>query len=380
MIRMLSILLLLCLNTAAAENHASPYYTVYRTWALAPPGSESPGKIISFLPRRYLLYIENRDETVSFADADYVRATTQDGADVLVFEQNISRKTFKESIGEHEVIFNTLYQLCKTMGCEPDEITATPVERGDSFKIVEKDSGFYKLEGTRPDGNFQGYISKQRLAGMKSIGQVTRVDDPHPRYVISKRKSSALGTTCNDQRAANTKWAIADGDDATARILERINLGVVEGGEVRMQRPLGEAGMLYRFFLYSIEDREQPPDSDERIFHVAAAFKIHCQVSDLGSVMEDYIDSVTFVSDRRDEEVTFTIDEFGTPRDLHEYTGDAYMISVNSENHFNKALELLSVKIADRTLAGYVRTEINRSCRSAERKAGSNGPCLEYDY
>lgn len=384
---------LMCSLVGSAFADDSPYYTVYRTWALAPPGAETPGKIITFLPRRYLLYVENRNDFVKVAGHDYVQAITQDGTKVLVFEESISKKTFRISIGEHEVIFNIAFQLCKTIGCDPDEYTAVPVERGDAFKIKSEENGFYKLEGTRPNGPFQGYISIDRLAQMKTIGQITRADDPTPRYKIEKTKSTALTTECGEVKVENSISDILDGERSTARILKQIPLAsVFPGGQkIRFLRAFGEENYMYNFYLYTIEDQAQEPGSARRSFYVSAAFKIHCRRNSLGTTQMLYIDTVNFVSDQQpnegelisdyqQKEVEFTIDEFGTPKNLIEKTGAPYMISINNESHFNRALEIISLKIADRTLAGYILSEINRSCRSSERKAGSNSPCLGYSY
>ena len=74
--------------------------------------------------------------------------------------------------------------------------------------------------------------------------------------------------------------------------------------------------------------------------------------------------------------MAISIDDFGTPRDLLDLTNSPYMLSINKMGHFSRALEILSLKIDDRTLAGYAITELNRSCNSRER--ANNSRCLSY--
>lgn len=111
---------------------------------------------------------------------------------------------------------------------------------------------------------------------------------------------------------------------------------------------------------------------------MAAAFKYECRTGDLGDVTRSYIELVTIGSSRRTDTVEITIDEFGTPKDLLDLTGSPYMISINKPSHFTRALEILSRKIEDRTLAGYAITELNRSCGSSARS--NDGRCLSYEY
>ena len=71
---------------------------------------------------------------------------------------------------------------------------------------------------------------------------------------------------------------------------------------------------------------------------------------------------------------------FNTPQDLLQYTNDAYMISINKPEHFESAIEIFTAKIGDRALAGYILTELNRSCRSGMRIQYSGSACRIYDY
>ena len=77
----------------------SPYYVVFKTWALATPTGESGLKVVSFLPRGYLLYIEDREEREEQFGAEYLRAVTQDGVEVLVDPDSVSKGTYREVYG-----------------------------------------------------------------------------------------------------------------------------------------------------------------------------------------------------------------------------------------------------------------------------------------
>ena len=177
--RLVVIATLFALFVPALRADDSPYYVVFKTWGLATPETETGLKAVSFLPRRYLLYIDDRQAPVSMFGTNYLRAVTQDGVEVFVDPGSVSRGTFRESIGTHEVIFNTEYLLCREVDCDPSDFTAWPIDRGDAFHIVEERNGVYVLEGRREEP-FRGHIAVETLRGMKRRGQVTRVDDPHP--------------------------------------------------------------------------------------------------------------------------------------------------------------------------------------------------------
>ena len=362
-----------------AQAEDSPYYVVFKTWGLATPPQETGLKAVSFLPRRYLLYVEDREAREEWFGNQYLRAMTQDGVSVLVDPNSVSKSTFRERIGRHQVIFNSEFLLCKEKGCRPSDVTAWSIERGDAFHIKATRDGFHTLEGQR-DVLFQGYISVDDLNELKQRGQITRVDDSHPRYRVEKQRVPALATTCGEIRRPGEFYPLtSDAHRATVAVLERLKVAEVDRDRVKVITEYGSPDRVYEFFRYRIEDHQEPEGAPERFFNVAAGFRYACLTGDLGGVTRTYIEIVTLSSSRRTESVEIRIDEFGTPKDLRELTGSPYMISINKPSHFSRALEILSRKIEDRTLAGYAITELNRSCRSSER-ANPKSKCLSYEY
>ncbi len=372
------IALMACGLLARAQAENSPYYVVFETWGLATSPLETGLKIVSFLPERYLLYIDNRDAREEAFGREYLRAVTQDGVNVLVNPDDVSRSTFRERIGTHEVIFNSEFSLCKSPGCRPIDDNAWSIARGDAFNIVATDeNGFHTLEGRR-DELFRGYISETELNEWKQHGQITRADEPHPRYDIDKRRAATLATRCGELRRVNDLYLLESDDAATERVLNQLRVAEIDDGRIKVTTEYGAAGRMYEFFSYHIEDHEARAPS-ERFFRMAAAFRYVCRTGDLGVVTREYIEGVVLSSSRRTDVVEIEIDDFGTPKNLLELTDSPYMISINKPSHFFRALEIISREIRDRTLAGYLVTELNRSCRSVER-ANRNSRCRSYEY
>ena len=56
------------------------------------------------------------------------------------------------------------------------------------------------------------------------------------------------------------------------------------------------------------------------------------------------------------------------------------MIGINKPEHFERALSILSDKLGDPALAGYMPSELNRSCRSEMRVQYSGSVYRIYDY
>ena len=106
---------------------AGPYYVINETFALKPSadGTGTTGEVVAFLPRRYLLYLTDREKTIRVGRDQYLPARTQDGTDVLVIDSDVSRHEFSVSIGQHEIIFNTSSRLCKKIACNIQDRKST---------------------------------------------------------------------------------------------------------------------------------------------------------------------------------------------------------------------------------------------------------------
>ncbi len=381
------------------------HYTLYRTWALAPPESGDAFKITAFLPEAYLFRIL-QNEAVEVSGNWYSRVITQDGVEVLLYSGAISDWTFRQAVGSHEIIFNSPYRLCKTPRCDRvlDE-QVWEVARGEAFKITEGQPGYseqLQISATRGNDVLRGYISGEELEAFSQNGALTRTDRRVPRYDIQRFKSETLSTQCGERIQAGDIQPIGSRDQRSATIARLLKMGeavdedVEEGTErdietgtekgIEITRAYGSDGYQYSFYLYEVEDQAWEAQSPERRFQMAAGFRSQCtNLGDSGQSVETYIDHVVFVNSRNQingEPVLVDIPArlFNTPQDLLQYTNDAYMISINKPEHFEQAMEILTTKIGDRALAGYMLTELNRSCRSEMRVQYSGSVCRIYDY
>lgn len=397
-----------------AQVFDQPRYATYRTWALAPPWKEHGYKIVSFIPESYLLYLSDA-EPVTVSNQEYTLALTQDGVEVLVHPGSISELSFQQSVGDHQVIFNSDYLLCKTRACSATLASDWLVARGEAFKIIAEEGNFITLLGTRGSQALTGYIQRADLEHLERIGKITRADRLHPRYNIEKRQSGVLATSCGETKAVGDLIDLPKNDTTVENILSLLSVAQVnravagdkteqlldedaeqEGQEPEQPAPAildqveitsayGGEGYLNTFYLYEIEDLSQNLESDERFFDVAVALKINCSEIEGGGFRENYIEHMTLINSKnifngRPIANEISMDYFNTPLDLQEYTGDAYMISINKLEHFERALEILSNRIGDRELSGYMLTELNRSCRSEMRNPYSQSKCITYDY
>lgn len=389
-------LLLVCLSLcpllswSQAQSFDDARYATYRTWALAPPGTEHAYKIVSYIPESYLLFLSD-DPPVYVSGQEYRLALTQDGVQVLVFSEAISELSFGRSVGDHQVIFNADYLMCKQAGCSPDLETDWLVARGEAYRIVASSQNLITLRGTRGGQVVEGFVPRSELDYLARVGRITRIDQPQPRYQIDKYQAASLATSCGETREVGAVLDLGVDAEIDQRILELIPVAELEGegegeGEsYKVTSAYGGQGYANAFYLYKIRNHTTVLDEDEGYFEVAVALKTDCTLYEDGSYTENFIQHMTLMNSKnvfngRPIANEISMDFFDTPRDLREHTGDAYMISVNGPTHFQRALEILTNRIGDRQLSGYLLTELNRSCRSSMRNPYAQSPCLAYSY
>lgn len=111
---LLSVLIICSAQISAQENE--PYYA--RQWSIALSQESIGGRysITTFIPTLYLLIIQDRNDLKKIGSQEYIAATTQDDVDVLVLNETVSGRPFRESVGKHQVIFNCPYDLCRARG------------------------------------------------------------------------------------------------------------------------------------------------------------------------------------------------------------------------------------------------------------------------
>ena len=174
-----------------------------------------------------------------------------------------------------EVIFNSEFLLCKTRGCpQPDDVNSWSIDRGDAFLIKDILNGIYELEGRREEF-FSGFIPVDELDELKQRGQITRADDPHPRYRVEKQRALALRTSCGETRQAGDFYPLMAEDRATRAVLEQLpTIAEVDGDRVKVIAQYGDADRMYEFYSYRIEDREAEERSTDRFFDVAHSVQV----------------------------------------------------------------------------------------------------------
>lgn len=388
-----AVLTLLFIGAVQAQSYEDARYAVYRTWALAPPETEHAYKIVSYIPESYLLFLSDADP-VYVSGQEYRRALTQDGVEVLVFSEAISELSFARSVGDHQIIFNGDYLMCKQAGCNPSLEKDWLVARGEAYRIVASSQSLITLRGTRGGQVVEGYVPRSELDYLARIGRITRADQPQPRYRIEKFQAPELATSCGQTRPVDELIDLPEENaDIVKSIVDLIPIATLQQSEdieqqdekLRITSSYGGSGYANSFYLYKVRNYERVLEEDEGYFEVAVALKIDCTLFEDGSYTENFIQHMTLMNSKnvfngRPIANEISIDFFDTPRDLREHTGDAYMISVNRPEHFQRALEILTNRIGDRQLSGYILTELNRSCRSSMRNPYSQSPCVSYDY
>lgn len=358
-----------------------PYYTRNHTWALGTEIKETQDRNIyprnAFLPSRYLLYIDDRNKTHTISGDVFVRAITQDGVSVYVLDKHVSKYPFAESVGSHEIVFNSAYELCNIKPCDtPKEGNIFPVSRGDAFNIIGSEAGYIEIAGIQEEP-VRGYVTSSRLDELRDHGLVTRTDHRHPRYKIKKTKIHTISVTCG-KVLEGTLQIDHDKLDDVQFVAESFDLGNIDYDDKQLViadgQDYGGDGQSIDFFLYSVLDT-----ASQETFNVAAVYKTKCEKEDFQKPKNLFYENVTFKSSRRDLPVKLDIKEFGTREDLREETGAPYLISINEYSHFEAVMKKLSKKIGDRTLAGFALSEINVSCRFSERQKRL-GKCRSYSY
>lgn len=366
----LIIFFLFSLNTnfyIFSQEIISPYFAINETFGLSQTPERGRYRIIAFIPRYYLLYIENREELIEISDTKYLRATTQDGVKIFINESDVSKKTFEKIIGKHQYIFNAPYEIFKDSECDEEAGETWSVGPGEAFYTDSTPSDMIvKLIGKRlPDIHIEGYVRKTRLRRLEKIGVITRTDRHHPKYIIEQKEVETLGTKCGEVVESGKTFALRDDGSLEKLILEKFGFGEVVGGdqlkEVRYTRFLGEKGKKISFYIYDVFE----PVADKKSNYIAGVV-YSCDTSAIGKT-PIRIDNVEIYGPNG-EKWTLAFADFKSPDELIELINSPYLLSVNFYSHYFNLIERLSDKFGDRTLAGYFLCEFNRSLPSKHRR------------
>lgn len=368
------LLVLALISEYALADTNDPHYAMFESFALSTTPEQMKFPISTFVPRSMLLYNISEAHPESLKEK-YYSAETQDGVKVFILKNTVSEKSFKEQVGNHEIIFNARASLCRKYTCEEyEDDQLIPIDAGFALKIIDTDdNGFHLVEFSKDNKIFTGYIEVEKLKELEKRGIVTRADQAYPKYKITKRLSKILNTGCGEKKAIGDKLLIPEDGlaEVDRKIMETLNLGTLDSGLglVKLKKDYGETEQKFNFALYDIEHLK----SGNKKTIVA---QIIYECNQVGAAQEKLIR--TLRADLIDSERgPYDLLPVQTPPDLIQYTGSPYLFSVNNYKHYEELMDRLAEKFEDRSLAGFFISEFNRSCKSRFRK---DSKCRNHSY
>jgi hypothetical protein len=238
---------------------SDPYFAFEEGFALSQQMEMGRYPITTFIPRGYLLFVRDRKDSKEISGRKYLAATTQDGVDVFVLESAVTKKTFRETVGNQEIIFNSANVLCRSPGCdENDPEQVWQIHAGEAFKIIESTHGFYKIRGDRFGNEVIGYIKDSHLENLTRHGYVTRADLRHPKYTITRTEGKESETECGEKREEGDEKKVGAGITLEIPILKTFGIGIAGGVEgartVKITRSYGGDNQKYSFLIYTIRN------------------------------------------------------------------------------------------------------------------------------
>lgn len=365
----------LFLTGLAAGQENNPYFAFEESFALSVGQGFDRLDIVTFIPRTFLLFVEDReaDTMIGGSKTPFLRVVTQDGVEVYVLESTVSDKPFKEIIGDHQIIFNDRYRLCRSLGCkrEIDE-QVWQVHRGDAFvKDADDPAGGIKLTGDRAGQQIVGYINENELNDLIRRGIVTRTDLPHPKYSISRVDLPYLKIDCGEVYESISRPYKGDQPELADSILRALNIGKIDRGSVtpkiKYDTKIGEPGKSTSFRCYRIENKRTGES-----FSLATMITYLCRKRGPRD-REERIDFVEFRDPISGRQYDLDFDNYSSSDTLMDKITPPYLFSVNSYDQYSDLIDRLGQVFQDRALAGYFLAEFNRSCTSDCR----NQPCCK---
>jgi hypothetical protein len=381
--RYMCVAVLLCLIFSDTKLMSQPgtnrYLAINETFALTQIPVDNRYLIIAFIPRYFLLFIDNRNDTVKIPNSShsYVKATTQDGVKVLVNAQDVSTDTFDKLIGQHQYIFNAEYDIFKDQERDPVDPDVWRVGPGEAFftKTPLADP-IIKLEGTRLGGTIKiiGYLDRTKLDELENNGTVTRSDKLHPKYTIDKTEITTFSTDPGQIKNAGDRIMLPPNCEIEQLLLQRTNIGEVVGTapqlEARLNTNLGALGKKISFFGYKVFDNTNNTGSNNSFMYIVMV-EYEC-TTDLLRNVPVRINRVEAFGPQDTWRLNYQ--DFPSLDEMKNIINSPYLFSINNYPQYLHLIERLSQRIGDRTLAGYFLCEFNRSLPSRER------PKFKYSY
>jgi hypothetical protein len=370
----LGILILTSLLAPAQDSEA--YYAKHWSIALSPEPQNGYYQITTFIPTRYLLFIEDRNDFRKIGSQDYLYATTQDDVPVLVLVQTVSEQPFRKSVGRHQVIFNCPYDLCRTEGCDRNDTEQLwQIVAGEAFEMVNfEEDEMITLRGMRINNDIlTGYININELHILHRQGIITRTDVPHPYYNIQRTEVANIGTDCSQIKNAGYEEPLGNQPELEKLVLEAFGIGRVKTGvgNIIFEKEIGAGGEKTAFFVYDIENRRVTEK-----YRMVAAVTYMCREKGI-SETPVRIKKVHLKNLMTEQEHFLDFEKYKSPDVLLNHLNSPYLFSVNTYQHYIDLIKRLGDEFENRALAGYFLSEFNVSCRSLDR---SRGEIRGYSY
>lgn len=197
-------------------------------------------------------------------------------------------------------------------------------------------------------------------------GIITRADQTHPKYTITKEISKDMSTQCGEIVTRGTTKELGGKIDIELPILETFGIGIGIGAgaakKVKIEKSYGAQNQKFSFYRYRIKNNRT---GEQNLMLSQVIYE--CNQGPLISLLKRIV-RVDMINPKTKRIYTLSSDAFKTPEDLYRYSGSAYLFSVNTYQQYSDLMERLGVIFEDRSLAGFFLSEFNRSCGSKFRR------------
>ncbi|ADZ92016.1 hypothetical protein [Marinomonas mediterranea] len=354
-----------------ANGADNAHVTLVETFGLATKKEGDKYRIITFIPRTFLLFDIDKEEPDLKVGKQYLAATTQDGVRVFLLERAVSKGPFKTVFGDQDIIFNKSHSVCFSIQCDQqDDDQLLKINAGEVFKAEELNiagTEVYRLVGNRGNRNsvdeVTGYISKDQLEKLNHKSVVTYATLRHPRYGLTSSEAKAINTSCGQKIERDERKNFGTLSEADKALISAFGVAAIGGGgNLQFKRSYGGESKEVVYKVYDVVDRRIEPNIQTTY---AAQIVYRCDESDIFA-KRTFIESLAIINTTTNSTHTFKPE--GTPENLLEYTGAPYMYSVNNSRHYFQIMDKLSEQFESRALAGYFLAGFNRSCKGKYRK------------
>ncbi|MCO7191235.1 MULTISPECIES: hypothetical protein [unclassified Pseudoalteromonas] len=354
-----------------ANGSEEAHVTLFETFGLATQKEGAKYRVVTFIPRTFLLFDIDKEEPDLKVGKQYLAATTQDGVRVFLLEQAVSKGPFKTVYGEQDIIFNKAHSVCFTILCDPqDDDQSLKINAGEVFRaepLTIAGTEIFKLVGNRGNRNsideITGYITKDQLEKLNHKSVVTYATLRHPRYGHTSTEAKSINTSCGQTIKRDDRKKVDNISQVDKTLIAAFGVATIGGGgNLQFKRGYGGPGKEVIYKLYDVVDRRMEPNTQTTY---AAQIVYRCDESDIFE-KRTFIESVALINTSTNSAYTFKSE--GTPENLLDYTGAPYLYSVNNSRHYFQIMDKLSEQFESRALAGYFLAGFNRSCKGKYRK------------